>query len=49
MKTKNYEVSFYLNGKLFHEVVQTTDSYRARLLIQSRYAGAKIINVNEVK
>ncbi len=49
MKMKTLEVSFIWNGKVYREIVETTNSARARELIQGRYDGAKITHIREVK
>lgn len=46
---KTYEVSFILNGIVYRECVTTTDGIKARELVKSRYAGAKILGASEVK
>ena len=43
-----YEVHFRWNGKPYQELITTTNSFKARQLINGRYPGAKITSVREV-
>lgn len=45
---KTYEVSFRWNGKAYKETVTTTNSFKARQLIEGRYAEAVITGVKEI-
>ena len=45
---KTYEVNFIWNGRVYRELITTTDSIKARELVRGRYEGAKITYVKEV-
>ena len=45
---ETFEVNFILNGVAYQETITTTNTYRAKQLIKSRYPGAKITSVHQV-
>jgi hypothetical protein len=42
-----YEVQFRFNGRVYRELITTTDSIKARQLIRGRYPGAVITSVRK--
>jgi hypothetical protein len=43
-----FEIHFILNGIPYQEIIETTNTYRAKQLLLARYPGAKITSVRQV-
>jgi hypothetical protein len=42
-----YEVQFKFNGRIYRELVSTTDGIKARELIKGRYPGSVILSARK--
>ena len=47
-KMTTFEIHFILNGIPYQEIIETTNTYRAKQLLLSRYPSAKITLVRQV-
>ena len=47
-KMTTFEIHFILNGIPYQEIIETTNTYRAKQLLLARYPGAKITSVRQV-